>query len=190
MSYSTLAITLILIHSRNKPRISQTQPSFIAFESSPPRQENERRTPPRIPLPAPPATQYFDLSESSSGSSSSSRGSGVIRHRAGQERILVGVNEPFNFPAPLHLLGSSPSQSSRVQVINDIKASQTESILWAEMDDGSPLPEWLGFDNQEAEFWGIPERGEQGGTLKIKVYLQKHGEVKEVGRFIIEIVGR
>lgn len=142
--------------------------------------------------------QYFDLSESSSDSSSassSSHGARVVHHRPGLERILVGVNEPFNFPAPLHLPGSSPGQSSRVQVVNNLKSTQAESkafsvVLWAEMEDGSPLPEWLGFDNQEAEFWGVPERGQQGGSLRVKVYLQQDGEVKEVGRFIIEIVGR
>jgi hypothetical protein len=106
---------------------------------------HERCTPPLIPPPATHSTQYFDLGEPSSGCSSSSRASGFIHHRAGQERILIGVNS-----GPLHLPGSPPGQFSRVQVINDIK----ESILWAEMDDGLPLPEWLGFDNQEAEFLG------------------------------------
>jgi hypothetical protein len=66
-----------------------------------------------IPLPAPPATQYFDLSESSPGSSSSSRGSGVIRHRAGQEQILVGFNEPFMGPFLLVTPFNAPEKSGQ-----------------------------------------------------------------------------
>lgn len=152
------------------------------------------RSLPSASLPAP-LTQCFDISESISFLSSFSQENEAICHYAGQGRILVGVNEPFNFPAPLHLSGSSHGQDSRLQIINSIRSSRTGSNalavrLWAELENGSPLPEWLGFNEYEAEFWGIPERRGQGGDLRVRVYLQGEDGVKEVGRFVIEVIDR
>lgn len=151
------------------------------------------------------------MSESSSDSTSSSGGSNVLVHRAGQERILVGVNEPFNFPSPLALPGWSPGQSSRVRIVRAVKAAQqlrqqqqesdsskssdsdgtgTNVKLWAELQDGGKLPEWLGFDPLEAEFWGVPEPAARGSSLKVKVFFRDGNNVTEVGRFIVEVVGR
>lgn len=117
----------------------------------------------------------------------------MILPRAGQERILVGVNEPFNFHAPLKLAGLSPGQSSRVQILRMLGLSQqdnNDAKLWAELEDGRGLPDWLGFDSDEAEFWGVPEANTRGSSVPVKVYLQTGRDVEQVGRFIIEVVGR
>lgn len=155
-------------------------------------------------------TQYFDLSESSSGSTSTSNESDVVVHRAGQQRILVGVNEAFNFPSPLVLPGFSPGQSSRTRILravkeahqqrqqlqsNSPKESDPDGIgndcrLWAQLEDGEKLPEWFGFDPLEAEFWGVPVPSNRGTSLRVKVYFRDGQIVREVAGFIVEVVGR
>ncbi|KIM27349.1 hypothetical protein M408DRAFT_330068, partial [Serendipita vermifera MAFF 305830] len=127
----------------------------------------------------------------------------------GQQRILVGVNEPFNFQPPLTLSGFTPGQSSRTGIIRAVKAAQlrhqnpesdssktsgsdednVDCRLWARLEDGGKLPEWLGFDPLEAEFWGVPVPENRGGSLGIKVYFREDQNVMEVGSFIIEVVG-
>jgi hypothetical protein len=117
----------------------------------------------------------------------------MILARAGEERILVGVNEPFNFHAPLRLEGCSPGQSSRSQILRLLRASRQENSdvrLWAELEDGGSLPDWLGFDDDEAELWGVPEPNMKGSSLPLRVYLRTGEQVEQVGRFIMEIVGR
>ena len=203
---------VLLNKPRSRTRTSQMQPSFLAYENVSHSSGSERRTPPRMPLPAPPAveTQYFDLSESSSGSTSNSSESGVVVHRAGQERILVGVNEAFNFPSPLTLPGFTPGQTSRTRILRIVKAAQQQrgepesdtskssssdgngmnARLWAQLEEGGKLPEWLSFDPLQAEFWGIPVLASRGSSLKVKVYFRDGQDVFEVGGFIVEVVGR
>lgn len=152
-----------------------------------------RPGPPSAPLPPVPtrqATEYFDITDSSSSGSAESY---TILHRAGQQRILVGVNENFHFIAPLTLIGypvGTPSRERIMEIIHVPNEDQRLLQLKAQTSEGGDLPEWLRFDSSEAEFWGVPTQDTRGNSILVKVVLEGSGESIEVGSFIIEVVGR
>jgi hypothetical protein len=73
---------------------------------------------------------------------------------------------------------------------SDSDGPGTNAKLWAELENGGKLPEWLGFDPLEAEFWGVPVPAGRGSNLHVKVFFRDGNSVTEVGRFIVEVVGR
>ncbi|PVF92835.1 hypothetical protein CPB86DRAFT_663031, partial [Serendipita vermifera] len=109
------------------------------------------------------------------------------------ERILVGVNEPFNFAAPIHLPGEEhvpSSRSGQLRTINNTLLSPSSGArIRAELEDGRQLPDWLGFDAREMEFWGVPELVKGRNSLRVRVVMNTGASEEEISHFIIEVVG-
>lgn len=144
--------------------------------------------PPQIPLPALPShsSNYFDLSESSSASSSDSA---VIRHTGGMDRILVGAREPFHFLAPVRISHSSPGKVPRSQLLGSLRKKAPLGKFVARHAAGNSLPPWLNFDERLVEFWGVPNVEIRGQQLEIVLWFGDGAQNQEMGRFIIEVVG-
>jgi len=82
-----------------------------------------------------------------------------------------------------------PPESDSAKSSDSDGAETKTTRLWVELESGEKLPDWLTFDPLEAEFWGVPVSGARGTSLKVRVYFME-GNVTEVGRFIVEVVGR
>jgi hypothetical protein len=78
-----------------------------------------------------------------------------------------------------------------LRTINNILSTSSQGVrLEAELEDGGQLPDWLGFDAREMEFWGVPELVKGRNSLRVRVVMHTGTSEDEISHFIIEVVGR
>lgn len=74
----------------------------------------------------------------------------------------------------------------------DVNPIEAGRFYLARMGDGSRLPEWLKFDNEEMEIWGVPTSVDLG-CVELRIFEASpysDEEEKCVGVVIIEVSGR
>ena len=182
--------------------ISHSSPkSFTSSTASTPRDNSggDRGAAQGSPLPAAPARVVTRATQDRSPSPPSSLPSlpaipslPAVPSPLNQQRILLGVSEPFHFYPPLSISPSSSvtstSTSAHSRSSKSTAAAGTTYVAVVE-DDGptTPLPSWLHFEDME--LWGVPADGDRG-VWDVRIVERRKGGEKVVGRFALEVSER